>query len=449
MRLLVRWQSALFAVAQNHTSKLIVYATHERIHHSGVSSTVTAIRQLYWIPAIRVYVRKLLRRCVTCARLTGKPYRLPDPPPLPKTRIEDPIPFSVCGVDFTGAMYVREGEGERKVYICLFKCATTRAVHLEVVLDMTVESCMLAFQKFVGRRSLPRTMMSDNASTYLAAADELEQLLNSTSLKQALEGHGVTWQFIPKRAPWHGGFWEQSVGLTKQVLKKTLGRSFVTLQILETIVVEVEATLNDRPLTYASSDVTDVEPLTPAHLLYGKRMTSLPHSYEDDVENPDYVVSESRVRKRLTNHARLLQHFQTRWKKEYLTSLRKFHKASGLNMQNVKVGEVVLIHDDGPRLHWRLGIIDSFIQGNDGLVRAVNVRTSNRVTSRPISRLYPLEVSLPPDDQSKHSSPTEPITQNSQDTARDRPQRAAARKARTRLLEWTARLGCPPEDVEN
>ena len=118
-------------------------------------------------------------------------------------------------------------------------------------------------------------------------------------------------------------------------------------------------------------------------------------------------------------------------------------------MQNVKVGEVVLIHDDGPRLHWRLSIIDSFIQGNDGLVRAVNVRTSNRVTSRPISRLYPLEVSLPPDDQSKHSSPTEPITQNSQDTARDRPQRAAARKARTRLLEWTARLGCPPEDVEN
>ena len=82
---------------------------------------------------------------MTCVRLTGKPYRLPDPPPLPKTRTEDPTPFSVSGVDFTGAMYVREGEGERKVYICLFTCATTRAVHLEVVLDMTVESFMLAF----------------------------------------------------------------------------------------------------------------------------------------------------------------------------------------------------------------------------------------------------------------------------------------------------------------
>ena len=434
---------------KHHITKLIMYATHERIHHSGVSSTVTAIRQLYWIPAIRVYVRKLLRRCVTCVRLTGKPYQLPDPPPLPKTRTEDPTPFSVCGVDFTGAMYVRERESERKVYICLFTCATTRAVHLEVVLDMTVESFMLAFRKFVGRRSLPRTMMSDNASTYLAAADELQQLLNSTPLKQALEGQGVTWQFIPKRAPWHGGFWERLVAVTKQALKKTLGRSFVTLPILETIVVEVEATINDRPLTYVSSDVADVEPLTPAHLLYGKRMTSLPHSYDDETEDPDYPVSESQMRKRLTNHARLLQHFQTRWKREYLTSLREFHKTSGLNIQNVRVGDIVMIHDDGPRLHWRLGVINSLIPGKDGLVRAVNVRTSNRVTSRPISRLYPLEVSLPPDDQSGHSSPTEPITQDAEDMVRDRPQRAAAKKARTRLLEWATRLSCPPEDVEN
>ena len=86
--------------------------------------------------------------------------------------------------------------------------------------------------------------------------------------------------------------------------------------------MEVEATLNNRPLTYVTSDAADVEPLTPVHLLYGKCMESLPHSYDDDPEDPDYVVSESQIRKRLTNHARLLQHFQTRWKKEYLTSLR-------------------------------------------------------------------------------------------------------------------------------
>lgn len=213
--------------------------------------------------------------------------------------------------------------------------------------------------------------------------------------------------------------------------------------------MEVEATLNDRPLTYVSSDATDVEPLTPAHLLYGRRMTSLPHSDIDDLEDPDYVVSDTQMRKRLSNHARLLQHFQTRWKREYLTSLREFHKASGMNVQNVKVEDMVLIHNDGPRLHWRLGVIDSLIQGNDGLVRAVNVRTNNRVTSRPISRLYPLEVSHPPDDQSGHSDATGTATNGVEDGVGERLQRAAAKRARTRLLEWTTRLSRPPEDVKN
>ena len=186
---------------KHHFTRLLVYATHEKLHHAGLSSTVTAIRQMYWIPAIRAFIRKLLRKCVVCTKLTGKPYKAPDPPPLPEARISNCTPFSVCGVDFTGALYVREGETERKVYICLFTCATTRAVHLEIVLDMTVESFMLAFRKFVSRRSVPKRMISDNASTYLSAANELRQLINSPSLKEALEYHGVT---SPKEHPGTG-----------------------------------------------------------------------------------------------------------------------------------------------------------------------------------------------------------------------------------------------------
>ena len=315
-------------------TKLLVYATHEKLHHAGLNSTVTALRQMYWIPTIRMYVKKLLRKCVVCTKLPGRPYRAPDPPPLPKVRITNPTPFSVCGVDFTGALYVREGKTERKIYICLFTCATTRAVHLEIVLDMTVESFMLAFRKFASRRSLPRRMISDNASTYLAAADELQQLLDSTTLKQALEYHGVTWQFIPKRAPWYGGFWERLIGLTKQALKKTLGRTFVTLPVLEAVVVEIEASLNDRP----SAEVDDIEPFTPAHLVYGRRITSLPHPHNDDHDDPDYNVSACTMRKQLTNHTRLLQSFQLRWRREYLTALREFHKTTGSNSQRIKIG---------------------------------------------------------------------------------------------------------------
>lgn len=133
-------------------------------------------------------------------------------------------------------------------------------------------------------------MILDNASTYLAAADELEELFSSKSLLDALSRKGVTWRFIPKRAPWFGGFWERLIGLTKASIKKVLGRSYVSLLDLQTIVVEVEAILNDRPLTYVSSDLCDPEPLTPAHLLYGRRIVSLPHPLvdEDSIRDPDY-----------------------------------------------------------------------------------------------------------------------------------------------------------------
>ena len=133
-------------------------------------------------------------------------------------------------------------------------------------------------------------MISDNASTYLSAAEELTELFQSQSLKESPSKQGVNWQFIPKRAPWYGGFWERLIGLTKTTLKKVLGRASVDLTTLQTITVEIEAILNDRPLTHVSSNVIDEEPLTPAHLLYGRRITALPHIRveQDEILDPDY-----------------------------------------------------------------------------------------------------------------------------------------------------------------
>ena len=93
-------------------------------------------------------------------------------------------------------------------------------------------------------------MLSDNASTYTSVAKELEQLFTSTKLNETLSLRGVRWQFIPKRGPRYGGFWERLNGMTKSTIRKVLGRSFITLSTLQTLIVEIEAILNDRPLTY-------------------------------------------------------------------------------------------------------------------------------------------------------------------------------------------------------
>ena len=197
-------------------------------------------------------------------------------------------------------------------------------------------------------------MLLDNASTYVAAAKDLEQLFASPKLEEALSSRGIKWQFIPKRAPWYGGFWERIIGLTKTTIRKVLGRSFITLEALQTLVVEIEAVLNDRPLTYLSADVDDPEPLTPSHLLYGRRITTLPHpEFEDNkLTDPTYCTS-STLREKSRRQSQLLQHFQSRWKKEYIISLRETHRMTGTNLQTVKVGDIVLIHDDTPRMQWR------------------------------------------------------------------------------------------------
>ena len=284
---------------------------------------MTAIRQTYWISTAQQYIKALLRHCVVCKRDFGRPFPIPDPASLPEVRTCDVTPFTITRVDFTGALYVQHNSGEDKVYICLFTCATTRAVHLEVVTDLSTETFLLAFRRFVSRKSLPQIVLSDNASTYLSAAEELKTLFESEDLKESLSRRGVTWRFIPKRAPWYGGFWERLIGLTKMSLKKVLGRANISLLMLETLVTEIEALLNDRPLTYVSSDVQDAEPLTPAHLLYGRKIITLPYEQVEDDELEDLTFGEdSQIKRRAKLLALTLKHFHCRWKHEYLTVLR-------------------------------------------------------------------------------------------------------------------------------
>ena len=436
-------------------SHLVVLDLHGTLHHSGVSATLTALRQTYWIPAARQYIRSILRHCVTCNRVIGKPYPAPDPPPLPHLRTQDVHPFTFTGVDFTGALYVRQAEQEVKVYLCLFTCATTRAVHLEIVKDLTVETFLLAFRKFAGRRSLPKVMISDNGSTYMSAAEELRQLMNNAEVREMLGRKGVTWQFIPKRAPWFGGFWERLVGLTKTAIKKVLGRRHVSLSTLETIIVEVEAILNDRPLTYVSSELSDPEPLTPSHLLHGRRITCLPHQTVelDELTDPSFGDA-SHTRKRAKVQALILRDFQTRWRREYLTSLREYHKISGNNIQSVKKGDVVIVHDDAPRMTWKLAVIEDLVIGRDGLTRAVTIRTANGTTNRPITRLYPLELTADMQNDGpgiKGRRPEQVMMENIDSAEPDneelRPKRSSARRAMDRFKNWATILAGPPEDV--
>ena len=262
-------------------------------------------------------------------------------------------PFTVTGVDFTGALYVRDHAGnETKAYICLFTCASTRAIHLELVPDLSEYSFMLAFRRFCCRQSVPKKMISDNGTTFQAASKTIRKLFQSITIQEHLTEKGTEWLLIPKRAPWYGGFWERLVGLTKTTLKKVLGRSHVSYKELQTVITQTQATLNDRPLTYTPTNPTDPEPLTPAHLLHGRKVTTLP--YQASPPDADVVANAiesdySTLIKRAHQQKKMIDHFRDRWKLEYLTALREYHSTTGQNTQTIKQGDVVQIHDERTR----------------------------------------------------------------------------------------------------
>ena len=219
--------------------------------------------------------------------------------------------------------------------------------------------------------------------------------------------------------------------------------------VLETLVTEIETVLNDRPLTYTPSELEEMEPLTPAHLLYGRRVTLLPYEFvnEEELEDPNFGDSSS-IKRRAKQQALTLQHFRSRWRHEYLTSLREYHKTTGTDTQKVNVGDVVLIQDDTPRIDWRLAVIEELIVGNDGLVRAAHIRTARGRTNRPISKLCPLEVSSNEESQTESVEPVLLNLKTSTVTEGDNPspQRRSKEKAQERISSWMKDLG-GPEDV--
>jgi len=170
------------------------------------------------------------------------------------------------------------------------------------------------------------------------------------------------------------------------------------------------------------------EPLTTAHLIYGRKIVSVPHPIEDPDENadPSYLRDQD-MRKATSRHSKLIQQFWVRWRKKYLTALREFHKATGNNKQVIKKGDVIVVHDNTPRLQWKLAVVDDLVKGNNGQIHSAHISTAIHKTNRPITRLYPLEVAS---SEARESTDHE---QRPSPGVSSQAKRAAAAKAMTRI----------------
>ena len=181
---------------------LIVRCSHERVLHNGVKETLGEVRSRYWILQGRSFVRKLLFHCTICRRYGALPYSAPPPPTLPQFRVQEEPPFTFVGVDFAGPLYVKPStpcKAEDKIYICLFTCCVVRAIHLEVVVNLSVSSFIRCLKRFIARRGLPRRIVSDNGKTFKGAAKFIRRVMGHSEVIDYLSGKGVEWQFNVER----------------------------------------------------------------------------------------------------------------------------------------------------------------------------------------------------------------------------------------------------------
>ena len=139
---------------------------------------LSELRNEFWIPKGRQTVKSVIRKCFACKKAQGRSFARQPHAPLPQERVKNALPFQITGLDYFGALNVKNNFSFVKVYIALFTCAVSRAVHLEIVENCSEKEFLNAFRRFVARRSLPSMIISDNATTFEAANRTLKSLSN-------------------------------------------------------------------------------------------------------------------------------------------------------------------------------------------------------------------------------------------------------------------------------
>jgi len=204
---------------------------------------------------------------------------------LPMNRINPARVFQHSGVDYCGPFHIkqsrRRGASTMKSYVAVFVCLATKAIHLELVSDLTTQAFLAALRRFVARRGLPTEVLSDNGKTFVGAKRELGELRQfllseAPAIIRSAAEEGITWKYIPAYSPHMGGIWEAAVKSFKHHLRRIVGAAALTFEELYTVLTQIEAVLNSRPLTPMSSDPSDLDVISPAHFLTGGSLRALP-----------------------------------------------------------------------------------------------------------------------------------------------------------------------------
>ncbi|XP_072380727.1 uncharacterized protein [Diabrotica undecimpunctata] len=300
---------------------------------------------------------------------------------LPDLRISKAKPFSCVGVDFGGPFLIQanklKNSKRMKAYICLFVCFATKALHLELVSKLSTGAFLASFRRFIARRGRCSVVYSDCGTNFVEAKSHLKDIKSHFDKNDV-----ITWHLNPPAASHFGGLFEAGIKSVKTHVSRLIGEQVLTYEEFNTLLIQIEAVLNSRPLCPVSNDPNDFSVLTPGHFLILEPLKIIPDRDYSDVHLNR--LSRWQLLQRL--HA----DFWQRWSREYLHTLHqrsKWHKNEG----NPNIGTLVLIRNETePPLQWQMGRIKTLIFGQDDITRVAIVQTAKGELRRPLVKLCPL-----------------------------------------------------------
>ncbi|XP_045063901.1 uncharacterized protein LOC121541769 isoform X1 [Coregonus clupeaformis] len=356
----------------SHVSSLLIKHYHEKVHHQGRGITVNELRSNgIWVTGCSSAVASHIYKCTTCRKYRRNTQE-PKMADLPDERLEMTPPFTYCGIDCFGPFYVKEARKELKRYGLLFTCMCSRAIHIEMLDDLTTDAFINALRAFIAIRGNVRQLRCDQGTNFVGAKGEFMNAMKDLDHEQVKE-HGCEFVMNFPASSHMGGVWERQIRTIRSVLTAILDQSAKRLDSasLRTFLYEVMAIVNSRPLTTEHlNDPTSLEPLTPNHILMMKSKITTPPPGQ-------FVSQDLYLRKRWRQVQFLANEFWTRWKKEYLLNLQQ-RQIWQKDKRNTKVNDIVILQEDcSPRNQWRLARVAQVYPSTDGRVRKVKLLISD------------------------------------------------------------------------
>lgn len=366
----------------HYVSSLIVKNAHRICCHHFQEAIICETRKKFWINDLRSLVRKTKLDCNECKIANAKPIS-PLMGPHPVDRLTPFIrPFTYTGVDYFGPVQISIGRRREKRWIAIFTCLTVRAVHTEIVENLSSDACIMCIKNFVNIRGVPKRMRSDNGTCFVGINNEImkaDHIFQQKAVQDELAIRQIEWKFNLPSNPSAGGCWEIMVKLVKRILKQTMKDTAPRTETLRCVLLEACNIINSRPLTHIPTSTLEEEPLTPNHFLIGENNAIQQFSNEE--EHLWTLRKQWRIANAMKNN------FWKRFVKEYIPTLNRRSKNCSDKIP-LKPGDIVLIADDNlQRNAWPRGLVLETFPGKDGVVRGVLLKTLLKEIRRPVCRL--------------------------------------------------------------